>query len=422
MNSVDVFPPTTAAAQARLAAVRPGEYARSRNAINGAVTRLSPYLTHGLLTLPEVLAGVAVRQPLDPQHKLVFELGWREYFHHVWQHRGEAIFSSLHVGLSPDMAYADELPADIREARTGVPVIDMAVRSLYANGYLHNHARMWLASYCVHMRKVHWQVAADWMYGHLLDGDLASNHLSWQWVAATGSHKPYLFNAENVARYAPPSWHSPGSVIDCSYETLDQIARSSRSVGHGKAGPGIAEPALLRPADLPHFATAAPTAALNGRDIWLVHPWALRAPPADLPADTLIVGVCLQEFHQRWGWSAARWDFVSQRMTELGAPCWLTDRPRLAQALFGARSVQTVADPHLLGRLNGLAQFRPLPRLFAEVERPCNSFSQWWTRSMRDVSRVSDLPGLVNLSAGPLFDVGAAGNGLDETVSSSCLT
>jgi deoxyribodipyrimidine photo-lyase len=52
----------------------------------------------------------------------------------------------------------------------------------------------------------------------LLDGDLASNHLSWQWVAGTGSSKPYLFNADNVARYAPAPWHSQGSVIDQSYE------------------------------------------------------------------------------------------------------------------------------------------------------------------------------------------------------------
>jgi deoxyribodipyrimidine photo-lyase len=60
---------------------------------------------------------------------------------------------------------------------------------LYATGYLHNHARLWLASYLVHLRKVHWRVGADWMYSHLLDGDMASNYLSWQWVSSTGSNK-----------------------------------------------------------------------------------------------------------------------------------------------------------------------------------------------------------------------------------------
>ena len=211
--------------------MRPAAYARTRNHLDGAVTGLSPYITHGLLTLPEVLAGVLERGPLEVQHKLVFELGWREFFRHAWGHLGEGILRSLHTGPRPDDAYARELPADIRQARTGVPVIDEAVRTLYATGTLHNHARMWLASYVVHVRQVHWRAGADWLVAHLLDGDLASNHLSWQWVAGTGSHKPYLFNAENVARYAPAHWHSPGTVVDQSYEALERLARDGRG-GH----------------------------------------------------------------------------------------------------------------------------------------------------------------------------------------------
>ncbi|GAC1670199.1 MAG: hypothetical protein NVS9B2_15880 [Steroidobacteraceae bacterium] len=188
---------TLAAAQARIAAVRPAAYARTRNALDGAVSQLSPYITHGFVTLAEVLAGVAKRHARGVQHKFVYELGWRAYFRHVWQHRGDGILQSLREGPLPDAAYARELPADIRQACTGVPVVDEAIRTLYATGMLHNHARMWLASYVVHLRKVHWRTGADWLYVHLLDGDLASNHLSWQWVAGTGSSKPYLFNADN---------------------------------------------------------------------------------------------------------------------------------------------------------------------------------------------------------------------------------
>ena len=260
------YTPTREAALARIAAVRPSDYARSRNALGGAVSGLSPYITHGLVSLREVLAGVTARQPLDVQHKFVYELGWREYFRHVWQFRGEAIFSSLHEGLLPDDCYAPVLPPDIREAATGVPVIDQAVRTLYDSGYLHNHARMWLASYVVHLRKVHWRVAADWLYGHLLDGDLASNHLSWQWVAGTGSSKPYLFNADNVARYAPSAWHSAGSVVDQSYEALDQIARE----------PVLATTALRDPTD----AGAARTVA--NRRLLQIEPPLSTQPPADL--------------------------------------------------------------------------------------------------------------------------------------------
>jgi deoxyribodipyrimidine photo-lyase len=145
----ETFTPTLAAAQARIAAVQPDAYARTRNALDGAVTGLSPYLTHGFVTLTEVLAGVAARRSLDLQHKFVFELGWRAYFRHVWQHRGEGILRSLHAGPLPDDAYARELPLDIREGRTGVPVVDEAVRTLYSTGMLHNHARMWPATWCM---------------------------------------------------------------------------------------------------------------------------------------------------------------------------------------------------------------------------------------------------------------------------------
>ena len=81
----DSFAPTLAAAQARIAAVRPAAYARSRNALDGAVSGLSPYISHGFVTLADVLAGVAARQALDVQHKFVYGLGWRAYFRHVWK-------------------------------------------------------------------------------------------------------------------------------------------------------------------------------------------------------------------------------------------------------------------------------------------------------------------------------------------------
>jgi hypothetical protein len=110
------------------------------------------------------------------------------------------------AGPLPDAAYARELPAELRQAQTGVPAIDAAVRQLYATGTLHNHARMWLASYTVHLRKVHWRAGADWMLAHLLDGDLASNHLSWQWVASTFSHRPYIFNKENIQENGGKKW------------------------------------------------------------------------------------------------------------------------------------------------------------------------------------------------------------------------
>ena len=375
--------PTLAEAQARIAAVQPSAYARTRNHLTGNVSGLSPYITHGLVSLPQVLAGVRARHALDDQHKFVYELGWRAYFRHVWGHRGDGILQSLHAGPLPDAAYATTLPDDIRHAATGVPVVDQAVRTLYATGLLHNHARMWLASYVVHLRKVHWRAGADWLYGHLMDGDLASNHLSWQWVAGTASRKPYVFNADNVARYAPAGWHSPGSVVDTGYEVLDQRARSAPpapAAAEGLRPAPLFEPALQGqpPADL---ATAAPDAsAVAGHDVWLVHPWSLGELPVDLPPDTRVVGLFVAEFHLSWLWSPQRWRFVGQRMAELAPLCWHGDAAAIRHALKSARRVRSIAEPHLAAWLPQWADCQPAPALFAPVDRRCDSFSQWWMR------------------------------------------
>ncbi len=398
--------PTRAAALARIAAVRPAAYARTRNALDGAVSGLSPYLTHGLVTLSEVLEGVMARHPMDLQHKFVYELGWRAYFRHVWQHRGAGILQDIHPGPLPADGYSTVLPADIRLGCTGVPVIDEAVRTLYATGLLHNHARMWLASYVVHLRKVHWRAGADWMLGHLLDGDLASNHLSWQWVAGTGSSKPYLFNAENVARYAPAAWHSPGSVVDASYEVLDQRARdpawapgpspaARRAVNTGASGgaggvEGLQavdpEPALRAepPADLGLItpAAAASAGAVQGRDVWLVHPWSLGPLPA-LPADTLVLGIYVSDFHRSWPWSDRRWRFVDARMAEITPLRCFGSAADIGAALAGARSVRSIDEPHLSPWLAQWAVCEAQPSLFPQIDRRCDSFSQWWTRASR---------------------------------------
>lgn len=388
------FEPIRAAALARLAAVRPGEYARSRNALDGAVSGLSPYITHGLLSLPEVLEHVAQRHRLDVQHKFVYELGWRAYFRHVWQHRGSGILQSLHPGLLPDAAYASTLPADVRQACTGVPVIDQAVRTLYDTGTLHNHARMWLASYVVHLRKVHWRAGADWLYAHLLDGDLASNHLSWQWVAGTGSSKPYLFNADNVARYAPAAWHSPGSLIDTTYEALDRLARqpAARWQPHQPSNePMLPEPALLHA--LPDAtAWSAPDAAtVAGRDVWLLHPWSLGDVPATLAPGALVLGLAVADFHRAWPWNARRWRFVGQRMGALADQRWFGDAASIGTALRSARSVRSVDEPHLAPWLQAWADCAAAPALFPAVERRCDSFSQWWNRATRGMDAASDL-------------------------------
>lgn len=203
-----------AAALARLVHVDPLAYDRSRNYLDGAVTRLSAYLRHGCITLAEARARAVEVVPAREAYKFVFELAWRDFWRRVWKSLGPAIRKDIEkpkvrLGQAP-------LPDDIRQARTGLPCIDASVRELLDTGYMHNHARMWFAAYCVHFRKLSWRNCADWFHGRLLDGDLASNHLSWQWVASTFGVKPYIFNRDNVLRYSGNRWCGDCSV-DCPF-------------------------------------------------------------------------------------------------------------------------------------------------------------------------------------------------------------
>ncbi|MEB3262706.1 MAG: FAD-binding domain-containing protein, partial [Cyanobacteriota bacterium] len=136
--------------------------------------------------------------------KLINELGWRDFWQRVWRQLGDGIWDDvepLKTGQSPS-SYAAELPADIAAASTGLACMDAFAAELVETGWLHNHARMWLAAYVVHWRRVRWQAGARWFLQHLLDGDPASNNLSWQWVASSFSHKPYIFNRSNLERYS----------------------------------------------------------------------------------------------------------------------------------------------------------------------------------------------------------------------------
>ena len=207
-------------ALARLAASDAAAYARTRNHLDGAVTRLSPYFRHGCLTTREAIDQVqACQQPSSG--KLVSELAYRDYFRQVWYHFGDAIFDALEA---PKVALGQQpLPDDVSQGCTGLVCMDEIVRSLLQQGYVHNHARMWFAAYLVHWLKVDWRQAAHWFASQLLDGDLASNHLSWQWVASTLSQKPYYFNRDNLRQFAGDGWCRQCRAqcpFDASYEAL----------------------------------------------------------------------------------------------------------------------------------------------------------------------------------------------------------
>jgi len=217
-----------AAALEQVARMDPGAYERTRNHVSGAVTRLSPWLRHGVLSLAEVRDAALSRvQRTEDAAKLISELGWRDYWQQVYSVVGdrihEPIESPTHTPRSTSVL--EQVPPDVLAAQTGMHCIDAFVEKLHQAGWLHNHERMWLASWLVHVRGVRWQAGADWFLSHLIDGDPASNHLSWQWVAGTFSSKPYLFNRENLETFTDGVHCQPCGLrgfcsVEGSYEEL----------------------------------------------------------------------------------------------------------------------------------------------------------------------------------------------------------
>jgi len=370
------FPPAREEALRRMGAVDTRAYRRFRDYGRGPVSRLSPYITHGFVSVPEVFGAVVARGESGPTDRFVQELAWREFFRHVWRHLGDGIGEDIREAL-PGVLYTSAMPDDVLSATTGIPVIDASVRELYDTGYLHNHQRMWLASYLVHMRKVHWRAGADWMFGHLLDGDLPSNHLSWQWIASTFSRRPYLFNADNVQRFAA-HLSSRGTGIDRGYEELGQIAASNVQLEPepGTRSEPVEAPGLFALPPGLDASTQVPLVAGNER-IALVHPWTLGQRPA---ADH-VIGVIHAPFHQQFPWSQKRWDFVLTAMRAVSDEIWIGDVGQLAAGAVGARvvDVQSTLYPGYREAIAGLScGARPEPRLTPDPDDLKPSFSRFW--------------------------------------------
>ncbi|AKP52235.1 FAD-binding domain-containing protein [Cyclobacterium amurskyense] len=157
--------------------------------------------------------------PIGEAEKLIQELAWRDYWQQVWLAKGEAIHTDLKQEQWP--VSNNQIPKAIVEASTGIEVVDAGIRELYDTGYMHNHMRMYVAAICCNLAHSHWLTPARWMYAHLLDGDIASNQLSWQWVAGTFSNKKYYANQENINRFFYSRQRD--TFLDVPYEYFGQM-------------------------------------------------------------------------------------------------------------------------------------------------------------------------------------------------------
>ena len=183
------------------------DYSESRNlpAVDG-VSRLSPYLHHGLLSPRQVWRAVAKTfddEPLNDKSAETFlsEIGWREFSHHVLYHFPESTEQPVQQKFKDYPWYQgkdrDERLRAWQRGKTGVPIVDAGMRQLWRTGWMHNRVRMLVASYLTKNLRIHWLEGARWFWDTLVDADLASNTMGWQWTAGSGfDAAPYfrIFN------------------------------------------------------------------------------------------------------------------------------------------------------------------------------------------------------------------------------------
>jgi deoxyribodipyrimidine photo-lyase len=206
----------------------PIAYAKTRNHLNGGVSRLSPYITRGVISLPAIHARLLERYQAHEIEKFIQELAWREYFQKVFAAKGREIFSELRFPRTNWNHH--EVVSAISSATTGIEAVDIQISELIEKAYMHNHARMWTAMLTCNVANAHWFPMSRWMYYHLLDGDLASNTLSWQWVAGTSVQKQYLANQTLINGCS--NTKQKGTYLDVPIEELVTIPLPEKLEAH----------------------------------------------------------------------------------------------------------------------------------------------------------------------------------------------
>jgi deoxyribodipyrimidine photo-lyase len=197
----ETWTPGEAGAEARLAvfldeaAEGYGER-RDRPGVEG-VSRLSPHLHWGEISARRI--WYAVESRLGPAGEpFLRQLAWRDFAHHLlWQfpELPEKPFNARFA----DFPWRDDA-AHLRlwqQGRTGYPLVDAGMRELWRTGWMHNRVRLVTASFLVKHLLIPWRRGEDWFWDTLVDADLASNAMNWQWVAGSGADAAPYFRIFN---------------------------------------------------------------------------------------------------------------------------------------------------------------------------------------------------------------------------------
>jgi deoxyribodipyrimidine photo-lyase len=235
---------------------REGALARLERFLSEAVTRyneardfpavegtsgLSPYLHFGQIGPREVLDAISRAVPGEGRTVFHREIIWREFAYHVLYHFPDTPEQPLQLKYA-DFPWRSD-PVALRawqRGRTGYPIIDAGMRQLWQTGWMHNRVRMIVASFLVKHLLISWREGASWFWDTLVDADLASNTLGWQWAGGCGADAaPYfrIFNpitqgakfdagGDYIRRYAPELSRVPVQYLHTPWEMSETVQRA----------------------------------------------------------------------------------------------------------------------------------------------------------------------------------------------------
>ena len=261
------------AADAALAALDVDGYSRNRSTVlpigRRGATQMSPYVRHGLVSLPQLWAAVG-DAPRRDRDRYRDQLLWQEYARHLYARTG----TRMREPLRHNPSQSDVVDAD--PWNTQMACVSTTHDELVGEGWLVNQTRMWLASHWTVRHGRDWREGEDEFFRHLLDGSRAANRLGWQWTVGAGTGRPYGFSRWQVQKRAPGLCASCPLRSHCPIEDWPDAAPGPRidgpdlGVGPTPAGPtgptstgppdavwltaeslGDADPALAANPDLP---------------------------------------------------------------------------------------------------------------------------------------------------------------------------
>ena len=205
---------------------------------------LSPYLHWGLLGPRQIMAALIARGDLHKDGPGVYakEIYWREFAYNVLYHFPRTPNEALQAKYRDFPWQSDrEIIRCWQRGLTGYPIVDAGMRQLYETGWMHNRVRMIVSSFLVKHLLQDWREGARWFWDTLVDADLASNTLGWQWSAGCGADAaPYfrIFNpmtqgqkfdrdgdyvrkwvpelAKLPNKYIHEPWEAPKGILECA--------------------------------------------------------------------------------------------------------------------------------------------------------------------------------------------------------------